>query len=175
MQNSMDRANGPGSRTHFGAALRATLLCLTLVTGCVIPGFGMEPPNIAVLDVRPISGGTLEQRLELDLLVQNTNNFDISIDGMRLRLDLNGQPLGRAVSREAFSVGRLDEARVTVEASITFLDVARQLLSAGSQQSLDSRPSFEYRVAGDVFIVEPRSTRLSFEDAGDVLPTRRSR
>jgi len=129
----------------------------------------MEPPTLTLLDVRPVPGGALEQRLELDLLVQNPNDFDMAIDGLRLQLDLNGQRLGRAVSNATLEIPRLDETQVTVQASITLLDVARQLLA------LDSRQSLDYRLAGDIFVVTPRSRRLSFDSSGEVLPSAPSR
>jgi len=145
----------------------ACLASLGLVVGCTLPS-SIEPLTFTLLDLRALPGGTFEQRLELDLLVQNPNNFDVAIDGMRLQLDLNGQRLGRATSKEAVSIERLDEARVTVQASITLWDVARQLLALESSQE-----SLEYRISGDIFLADPRSTRLSFDDSGEVIPTRR--
>ena len=79
------------------------LLVAVLAMGCVLPGLSIDPPTFALVDLRPLPGGAFEQRLELDLLVQNPNNFDMAIDGLRLQLDLNGQRLGRAVSREALT------------------------------------------------------------------------
>jgi LEA14-like dessication related protein len=136
-----------------------------LAAGCALPGFAIDPPSFTLVDMRPLAGGAFEQRLELDLLVQNPNNFDVAIDGMRLQLDLNGQRLGRAVSNEPLTVARLDEARVTVQASITLWDVARQLLA------LEGRKSVDYRLSGDVFVAGPRSRRVSFDSSGEVIPT----
>jgi LEA14-like dessication related protein len=127
----------------------------------------VDPPSLLLLDVRPIQGGDLEQRLELDLLVQNPNNFDVVLDGMRLQLEMNGQRVARAVSSQSLSIGRLGETRVTVQASITLLDVARSLLTLAGRER---NAPLTYRVAGDVFVAQPRSTRVSFDDSGEVLP-----
>jgi LEA14-like dessication related protein len=136
--------------------------------GCAVSRYGIRAPSLSLVDVRPMPGGALEQRLELDLVVQNPNDFDVEIDGMRLQLDLNGLRLGRAVSNQTLSLPRLDEARMTLQASVTLLDVARQLLTLDSaQQSLD------YRLSGDIYVAEPRSTRVAFDDSGEVLPTPR--
>ena len=156
------------TRTHVSLLRRCGLLLLAAVlgSGCAaLPGFRIDPPSFTLVDLRPLPGGAFEQRLELELLVQNPNNFDVAIDGMRLQLDLNGQRLGRAVSKEALTVGRLDEVRMTVQASITLWDVARQLLALESRQALD------YRLSGDIFMAMPRSARVSFDDTGEVIPT----
>ena len=148
----------------------AVALLLLLTAGCLglrNPLIRVDAPSLLLLDVRPIQGGDLEQRLELDLVVQNPNNFDIVLDGMRLQLEINGQRLARAVSSQSVSIGRLDETRVTVQASITLLDVARSLLNLAGRER---NGSLTYRVAGDVFVAEPRSTRVSFDDSGEVLP-----
>ena len=146
------------------------LVFLLLTAGCLglpNPLTRVDAPSFLLLDVRPIPGGNLEQRLELDLLVQNRNNFDMVLDGLRLELEINDQQVARAVSNQAVSLGRLAETRVTVQASITLLDVARSLLTLGRRER---NGALTYRVAGDVFVAEPRSTRVSFDDKGEVLP-----
>ena len=132
--------------TVLRQARRVLLAAALLAAGCALPGHGIDPPTFTLVDLRPLPGGAFEQRLELDLVVQNPNNFDVAIDGMRLQLDLNGQRLGRAVSNEA-------------------LTVARQLLA------LENRQSIDYRLSGDVFFAGPRSGRVSFDSSGEVLPT----
>jgi LEA14-like dessication related protein len=127
----------------------------------------VDAPSLLLLDLRPIQSGDLEQRLELDLLVQNPNNFDVVLDGMRLLLEMNGQRVAQAVSSQSVSIGRLGETRVTVQASVTLLDVARSLLAMGGRER---NGSLTYRVAGEVFVAEPRSTRVSFDNSGEVLP-----
>jgi len=145
-------------------------LLLLLTAGCLglpNPLTRVDAPSLLLLDVRPIRGGELEQRLDLDLLVQNRNNFDVVLDGMRLELEINGQRVAQAVSSQTVSIGRLGETRVTIQASITLLDVARSLLTLARPEP---NSSLTYRVAGDVFVAEPRSTRVSFDNSGEVLP-----
>jgi LEA14-like dessication related protein len=145
-------------------------LLLLLTAGCLglpNPLTQVDAPSFLLLDVRPIKGGDLEQRLDLDLLVQNRNNFDVVLDGIRLELEMNGQRVAQAVSSQTVSIGRLGETRVTIQASITLLDVARSLLTLARREP---NSSLAYRVAGDVFVAEPRSTRVSFENSGEVLP-----
>src|SRR5262245_10120497 len=156
---------GHGSKRVRALGTLSAFLFALLVSGCAAFGPPMDPPTLTLLDLKPIPGGAFEQRLELELLVQNPNDFDLAIDGLRLQLDLNGQRLGRAVSKASLAIPRLDEARVKVEASITLFDVARQLLALEGKQSLD------YRLAGDVFVVQPRARRLSFDSSGEVLPS----
>jgi LEA14-like dessication related protein len=145
-------------------------MLLLLAAGCLgIPNplLRVDAPSLVLLDVRPIQGGNLEQRLELELLVQNPNNFDVVLDGLRLELEMNDQRVAQAVSNQAVPIGRLGETRVTIQASVTLIDVARTLLSLTGRER---NGSLSYRVAGDAFVTEPRSTRVSFENKGEVLP-----
>jgi LEA14-like dessication related protein len=163
-------ASGVRSRSLRAARPAPLALLLLLTAGCLgIPNplTRVDAPSLLLLDVRPIAGGPLEQRLELDLLVQNPNNFDLVLDGLRLVLEMNGQRVARAVSSQSVSIGRLGETRVTVQASITLIDVARSLLALGGR---DRSGSLAYRVAGEVFVAKPRSTRVLFENSGEVLP-----
>lgn len=145
-------------------------LVLLLTGGCLglpNPLQRVDAPSFLLLDVRPIQGGNAEQRLELELLAQNPNNFDMVIDGLRLDLEMSGQQVAKSVSNQAVSISRLGETRVTIQASVTQLDVARSLLTLGGRER---NGALKYRVDGDAFVVEPRSTRVSFDDTGEVLP-----
>lgn len=163
--------SGAPTRPLWTAASRlAPLLALLLTAGCLglpNPLTRVDAPSFLLRDVRPIQSSNLEQRLELDLLVQNPNNFDMVLDGLRLELEMNDQRVAQAVSNQAVSIGRLGETRVTIQASVTLLDVARSLLTLGRRER---NGALTYRVAGDVFVAEPRSTRVSFDDKGEVLP-----
>jgi LEA14-like dessication related protein len=172
MRDQISRALESGLRIRSVRATRTAplLLLLLLTVGCFglpNPLTRVDAPSLLLLDVRAIRSSELEQRLDLDLLVQNPNNFDVVLDGMRLELEMNGQRVAQAVSSQSVAIGRLGETRVTVQASVTMLDVARALLTLGGR---DRNGSLSYRVAGDIFVVEPRSTRVSFDDSGEVLP-----
>jgi len=146
------------------------LLLPLLTTGCLgITNLltRVDAPTLLLLDVRPIQDKGLEQRLELDLLLQNPNNFDLVLDGMRLQLEMNGQSIAQAVSNQAVSMGRLGDTRVTIQASVSLIESARSLLSLGGRER---NGSLKYRVAGDVFVTEPRSTRVPFDNRGEVVP-----
>jgi LEA14-like dessication related protein len=149
--------------------LATVALLLLLTAGCLgvsNPLTRVDPPSLVLLDLRPIRGGDLEQRLDLDLLVQNPNNFDVVLAGMRLQLEMNGDRVAQAVSSESVSIGRLGETRVTIQASITLVDVVRVLLTSRDPEE----KSLKYRISGDAFVTAPRSTRVSFEGSGQVLP-----
>jgi len=154
------------ARAH--AALRHriefTSLVLVLLTGCAGFGLGRDvlTPSLRLVDVQPLAGGTLEQRLRVALVVQNPNDFDIELDGMRLELALNDRLLGRAVSAERIVLPRLEETRLTLDASIGLIDVVRQLLQLNTREALD------YQLTGDLFIRSPVDTTLAFDQAGEL-------
>jgi len=141
-------------------ACMGALLCLC----CAAPAPRIETPSLRVVDLRPLPGGALEQRLAVDLLIANPNDFDLVLDGMRMALMLSRQPLGRGLSNERITLPRLAESRVTVELSVTLFDVVLQLLQLSESESLN------YELRGDFFIEDPSSTTLSFRQSGTLAP-----
>jgi len=140
------------------------LLGVTLwVAACAGSYADLLVPSLRLVDVRPVSGGVLEQRMRVTLVAQNPNDFDLILDGIRLDLAVNDRPLGRAVSSREYRLARLEETRIEVEASVTLIEVLQQLTQLGSRQGLG------YQLTGDLFVRSPVSTTLGFEQSGDFV------
>jgi len=144
-------------RSRRAAALAALVLALA---GCVTA----PPPDVLVINLEPLEGGGLEQRMKIELRVQNTSNQPISAAGLSLRLIVNGQPLARGVSNEHFTVPALGEATTSVVTSTTLIDLLRQVYGA------QGRTSLEYRVEGKLYLESPPGGSLPFESQGTVAP-----
>jgi LEA14-like dessication related protein len=142
-------------RRTVSLALLALLLgaCHTLRTP-------LEPPDVYVTNLVPLLGGGLEQRVRVDLRLQNPNNREIRLDGIRFTLEVNGQPLARGASAEAITLPRLGESAVSVEATTTLFDILRQVVALPSAQGLD------YRISGTVFLRSAWGGRVPFEREG---------
>ena len=79
----------------------------------------------------------------------NPNEVPLKGDGIDLKLDVNGQRLGRALSSEQFVIPRLGDATVKLVATTSMLDVFRQaaaLPSAGGK--------IEYLLSGRVLLAD---------------------
>jgi len=144
-------------RSPRGAGMAALLLALA---GCVTS----PPPDVFVIDLEPLQGGALEQRVKVDLRVQNPSNQPISAAGMSLKLIVNGQPLARGVSNERFTVPPLGEATTSVVTSTTLVDLLRQAYGAQGRTSLD------YRLEGKLYLESPPGGSLSFTNEGTLAP-----
>ncbi|HMA89363.1 MAG TPA: LEA type 2 family protein, partial [Burkholderiales bacterium] len=136
------------------------LLLLLVLAGCVTA----PPPDVFVINLEPLEGGGLEQRVKVDLRVQNPSTQPISAAGMSLRLIVNGQPLARGVSNERFTVPPLGEATTSIVTSTTLIDLLRQVHGAQSRTSLD------YRLEGKLYLDSPPGRSLSFETEGRLEP-----
>lgn len=139
--------------------LAAACLLLT-VAGCATA----PRPDVFVIGIEPLPGDTLEQRVRVDLRVQNPTRQRISATGMSMRLLVNGQPLARGVSAEAFSVPPLGETTTSIVASTTVFDLMRQLYGA------QTRPGIDYRLEGKLYLDDPLRRALSFEREGMLAP-----
>ena len=94
-----------------------------------------KPIDVFVVGLTPQESGPLEQRIKVDLRIQNPNDQPITADGMQIRLDVNGTRLARGVSDATFTIPRLGETTTSIVATTTVFDLAKQIvaLSAGKQ------------------------------------------
>ncbi|MCM0019236.1 MAG: LEA type 2 family protein, partial [Tagaea sp.] len=84
----------------------------------------LEPLDVRLADLALAEGGgLLEQRLALTLALSNPNPSDVTLTGLRVALDVNGEPLARGQSGESVTIPRLGEARAIVIAAISVFDL----------------------------------------------------
>ncbi len=105
---------------------------------------GAEPvaPEVHVVDLRLLESSVFEQRFEIDLRIGNPNDFDLPLDGLTFDLEVNGEGFARGFSSEKITVPRLGEARLSVVASTTLIELVRQM------QLLAERGDLDYRISG---------------------------
>jgi LEA14-like dessication related protein len=135
-----------------------------LLTGCA----QYTPVDVFVIGLTPTEGAALEQRVRVDLRIQNPNDSPLNARGLSIRLDVNGQRLARGVSDSAFIVPRLGETTTSVVASTSLFDIARQILI------LPSRETINYVIDGEVFL-DGSGRRVKFHQAGELGPVNQSR
>jgi hypothetical protein len=128
-----------GRRTLFAAGAGAAL------AACA--GVRLDPLDVRLVDLAPAEGGgLLEQRLALTLALSNPNPSDVSLSGLRVTLEINGEPFARGQSGESVTVPRLGEARATVIASISVLDLIPGVMAMSERQGL------AYKLSGTAFL-----------------------
>ncbi|MCK6395895.1 LEA type 2 family protein [Zoogloea sp.] len=143
----------------------AGLLCaglgLTVLGGCAGFQFGMQKPEVTVVDIRPLDATLLEQRFVLSLRVTNPNSVEIPIEGLTFRLDLSGQQFATGVSNRPVVIPRLGEGIVEVTATTSLPRLLRQF-----RELAKMRDKVEYRLRGR--LVTGNFGGFDFDQTGEV-------
>ncbi len=142
-----------------GSIATRFLLLAALLGGCA----QYKPVDVFVVGLQPVAGAGLEQRVRVDLRIQNPNDQPITAKGMQVRLDVNGARLARGVSDAGFTIPRYGETTTSVVATTTLFDLAKQLAV------LQGKQSFRYVLEGDVY-VEGLGRSVSFHNDGEFKP-----
>ncbi len=141
----------------------APFLPLLVALACASTHGGeVEPPEVFVADLAPLGGGLFEQRVRIDLRVRNPNGFDLEAEGIDVQLDINGERFARALGNEAFTVPRLGEAVVPLEASTTLVGLMHQVLRMSERREL------AYSLRGKIHLGGLRT--VSFERTAELTP-----
>ena len=133
------------------------------LTGCA----HYTPVDVFVIGLTPTEGAALEQRVRVDLRIQNPNDQQLNARGIRIRLDVNGQRLARGVSDATFTVPRLGETTTSIVASTSLFDIARQIVV------LSGRQTISYVLEGEVFL-DGFARGVKFHQAGELGPVNQS-
>lgn len=148
-------------------ASRLAVLCVglpLLVAACA--GLrGMEPPEVSLVGLEVLPGGSLEQRFAVELRVLNPNERELRVDGIDFTLEVNGSRLTRGVSSQEVTIPRLGEALLTITATTTVFDLLRQAMNATEATELT------YELYGRVFVANSPAS-LSFSRSGRVAAPR---
>lgn len=144
-------------RNRVPAAVLTAVLLVLALGGCV----SRPAVDVALVGLAPVDATLFEQRLRLDLRLQNFGQRALSATGFEVTLYVNGQRLASGVDSGGFQIERLGETRISAVVSTSLFDVARQLLA------LQERENFSYELAGRVYLDGwPRS--LPFRRGGEI-------
>jgi len=139
----------------------ATFIALLTLGACVTPQ-SVQPPNIALENVRLLEARGLMQMVRVDLMVTNPNGFDIPLTGLDFELTVNGMDFAQGLSNAAVTLPSRGRATVPVDVSISMLSVLRQL------QAVQKRGAVDYRLSGTAFLDHALLPKLGFERAGSL-------
>ena len=120
-----------------------------------------EPPNISLVDLRPLDVGLFEQRYRLRLRIQNPNPFALPIRGMDYVLHLNDREFGYGVSPEAATVPAFGERVIEVDVVSNLARAFDQLVELGAVGGL------RYRLSGGLRLKNV-AARVPFEYQGEI-------
>ncbi len=139
----------------------AGLVSLLVLAGCVTPQ-SIEQPRVALQNVRILNAEGLLQRLEIDLLVSNPNDFDIPLTGLDVALQLNGMDFADGLSNKRVTIPRLGSATVPVEVSVSLVAIFQQI------QALQHRESLDYSIGGKIYLDNVLLPSVPFDKSGSL-------
>jgi LEA14-like dessication related protein len=129
-----------------------------------------DPPLVSLADIDIVDLGLIEQRLGLQLRMQNPNRFALPVQGMDFVLELNDHDFAHGVSDEPVTIPAYGEALIRVDVVSNAARIFEQLrdLAAGD------RETFRYQLSGGVGLAGFSGT-IPFESGGEIsLAPRRS-
>ena len=139
----------------------ALVVLLAGLGGCVTPE-KVQAPTITFQNVKLLKAEGFTQRLEVELLVSNPNDFDIPLTGMKFTMQMNGLDFGQGLLNRRVDIPRLGRAVVPVEVTVPVLAVFKQI------QAIQKKKSLTYRVAGTAYLDHLLLPSIDFDRTGKV-------
>jgi len=140
------------------------LLVVLSVTSCSTLPKDFETPRVNIANLTPKDMALFEQRFDVQLRIQNPNDMDLVIKGIRCDIDLNDREFGNGLSGENVTIPRFGSEIVNVEVITSLGSFLRQV------QDLSNSPGskFRYRLKGTAFVESPSNFKVPFDEKGEI-------
>ena len=135
-----------------------------LVTACSTMPKEYETLRVHIADMTPKDMAVFEQRFDVKLRIQNPNDVEFSINGLRFDIELNEREFANGMSGQRVAVPRFGSEVVNVEVFTTLASFLRQFqqLSGGTAQKV------RYRLKGTAFVDAPGTFKAPFDEQGEI-------
>ena len=135
-----------------------------LVAACSSMPKDFEAPHVHIADLTPKEMTLFEQRFDVKLRIQNANDADLSINGLRFDIALNDHEFANGMSGQRVTVPRFGSELVDVEVFTTLASFLRQIqdLNTGAGQKV------RYRLKGTAFVESPGVFKAPFDEQGEI-------
>ncbi|HSE59620.1 MAG TPA: LEA type 2 family protein [Nitrospiraceae bacterium] len=122
-----------------------------------------ETPKFGIANIAPKDVAIFEQRFDVQLRIQNPNNFDLGINGIRFEIDLNEKEFGNGMSGQSLTIPRFGSEVLTAEVITGIGSFLRQMQGMSS-----SATKLRYRLKGKAFAEAPSRFTIPFDESGEV-------
>ena len=140
--------------------LASALLVTALMTACTGIPFNAKAPKVGVAEVSVKRLGLFEQVFDVGLRVTNPNDFDIAIEGLEFKLEINGREFATGTAHTHTRLPAFSSAVVHVDTTTDSNKLLQQIKTL-PEILQDGAP---YRIRG----------RIKIDRANDWLPFDRS-
>jgi LEA14-like dessication related protein len=141
----------------------SSLVIACLMVACSTMPKDFETPKFGIANIAPKDVAIFEQRFDVQLRVQNPNNFDLGINGIRFEIDLNEKEFGNGMSGQAVTIPRFGSEVISAEVITGIGSFLRQMQGMSS-----SATKLRYRLKGKAFAQAPSSFTIPFDESGEV-------
>lgn len=142
-------------------ALVSIVLVAAFTAACTALPFNAKAPKISVAEVSLKRLGVFEQIFDVGLRVNNPNDFDIDIEGLEFKLEINGREFATGVAHTHAQVPAFSSAVVHVDTTTQSSDLLQQMKTL-PEILKDGVP---YRIHGRIKI-DQLSNWLPFDRSG---------
>ena len=143
---------------------RAIVISLigVMLAGCAGLGKPLEPPRISLADIRVVEFTGLETAFQVKLRVLNPNDMDLTVKGMDVDIEINGQTFASGVSNTPVKIPSFGTELVTVAVYSSVIKMFKSVYGLHGSEELHYRMKGKLRVSGDNAL----ATTLPFESEG---------
>lgn len=141
-----------------------TAAVVMMIASCSTMPKDFEAPRVNISDLTPKEMAIFEQRFDVKLRIQNPNDVDLSVNGMRFDIELNEREFANGMTGERLTVPRFGSQTVDVEVFTTLASFLRQVqdLNASGGQKV------RYRLKGTAFVDSPGTFKAPFDEKGEI-------
>lgn len=100
---------------------------LALLSACSGIPSHFEKPQVNLAGLQVAELGLLEQKFIVSLRVTNPNQISVPINGLNLKLDVNGQPFATGVSDEKVTLKQLSDTVIKVNVTTNLSSIWKQV------------------------------------------------
>ena len=154
-----DRMVDPSKRNRWMG-----LPVVLLMAACSSMPKDFEAPRVHITDMTAKDVAIFEQRFDMKIRIQNPNNTDLSINGLKFDIDLNEREFANGMSGENVTIPRFSSQVLNVEVITGISSFLRQFQEFNKTGSSKLR----YRIKGTAFVEAPRTFKLPFDEKGEV-------
>jgi LEA14-like dessication related protein len=126
---------------------------------------GIESPKISITNIEPKDFTLWEQRFSVQLRIQNPNEKELTISGVRFEIDLNEREFANGMSGERVVVPRFGSQVIRAEMITGFGSFLRQFQELNKT---DGHGKLRYRIKGTTFVDSPGIFKLPCDEKDEI-------
>lgn len=142
----------------------AVTITYLALAGCAGVGKQLDPPRIALANIRVQEVTGLETAFQIQMRVFNANDVDLKVKGIKAELEINGQPFATGVSNTPVEIPSYGTELVTITVYSSVIKMFKSIYGLKESEELKYRLNGKLRVAGNNML----PATLPFESEGQV-------